>query len=490
MNKVKTVSISGISFTLEEEAHQLLDSYIKTLEGHYRSNPNGREIMEGIEERISELLIDRGCKAGVVSAATAREVIGIIGKPEDIYGEPEGERPVRRKLYRDSANKTVGGVCGGLGAYFHFDPVWLRVGLTLVTLALLFTDFEYWWVIPLTYCVLWLCIPMAVTTAQKCELRGESLSYGDIERQMDNRRDYEAATAKHNGFWSVIGRIFLVFFGILLAIIGISGLIGLVAILLGLTVAGFAMPEILSGLTSITFGLSGWQLGLLKTLTLVVVFLPFVGLLYWGISVLFNLKSPKWRPGIVLLLIWILSIVGLTVFCLTRSAKFFGTSEDTVNRTIEMSSNRLHIEFCSLDDWKDKNIVCDGDEDDYSLAYFNLEGGLSAAVWPDIKLDRNNWKTAGIKFHLEGIDLDNAESYCLFRNDTLFLAPCVYDSTHQLKQWDHSVKITIPDNVEVKIDNPIPHDFCSSFEKNGFDEEEFLKLFKGPLGRIIRNNID
>ena len=42
---------------------------------------------------------------------------------------------MEKKLYRDTSNKLIAGVCSGLGAYLNIDPtivrlIWALVGLT------------------------------------------------------------------------------------------------------------------------------------------------------------------------------------------------------------------------------------------------------------------------------------------------------------------------------------------------------------------------
>ena len=44
------------------------------------------------------------------------------------------------------------------------------------------------------------------------------------------------------------------------------------------------------------------------TLTLVSMVLMFVGMLYGGIMLTFDLKSPSWKPGLVLFISWVISI--------------------------------------------------------------------------------------------------------------------------------------------------------------------------------------
>lgn len=55
------------------------------------------------------------------------------------------------KLYRNSSNRMVGGVCGGLGTFLNIDPIFIRL---LFVLLLFGSDFGF-----LLYLVLWIVIP-------------------------------------------------------------------------------------------------------------------------------------------------------------------------------------------------------------------------------------------------------------------------------------------------------------------------------------------
>lgn len=56
------------------------------------------------------------------------------------------------KLYRDSNNKVLGGVCSGLANYFNLDVTLVRV---LFVVAFLFASFGFW-----LYIILWIVIPV------------------------------------------------------------------------------------------------------------------------------------------------------------------------------------------------------------------------------------------------------------------------------------------------------------------------------------------
>ncbi|MDR0364184.1 MAG: PspC domain-containing protein [Bacteroidales bacterium] len=57
-----------------------------------------------------------------------------------------------RKLYRSSANKVLGGVCGGLGKYFNIDPVLFRIIFVVLFIGACMGG--------LAYIIMWIVIPM------------------------------------------------------------------------------------------------------------------------------------------------------------------------------------------------------------------------------------------------------------------------------------------------------------------------------------------
>ena len=54
--------------------------------------------------------------------------------------------------------------------------------------------------------------------------------------------------------------------------------------------------------------------------------LPFVGLLYGGIQLIFGFKSPSWKPGLVIFVLWLIIIVVLLVLLIAA-----GAAEDYVH---------------------------------------------------------------------------------------------------------------------------------------------------------------
>jgi len=480
MNKVTKVSIGGIAFTLDEDAYILVSEYLDKLNAHYSTNANGKEILEGIEERMAELFIDRGGKTGIISTSIAQEVIGIMGRPEEIFGEPDNSTPevkdVKKRFYRNPGDKIIGGVLGGIGAYFKIDPVWLRVGMAGLLVLSAFTD-KGWWnpgMIALAYAVLWICIPMARTTEQKCAMRGESLSYGDPEKHWENRKEYDEANNTGTRFWSLVGKCLLIIPGIFLLIIGLAGFIGMLAALFGLTVAGLAIPTFISGiLGSSVISLS--YLWVPKLLIGLVVVLPFVGMLYGGIMLIFKLKAPAWRPGLILFVIWLLSLIGLILFGIKTTKNYWHLNKNTATELIVPAGKSLYVEFEGLDRWENKQKIIKGDRDQYILVYVDTEGADSASVvvYPFVEMEHVTGEDCTVNvssnlfnstMSLDELNKTRELSFYRFHGDTLTLSPAIYGKGNPVKEIGRKIKVNIPDDMNLVIERPVFHQFDNEFE--------------------------
>ena len=100
----------------------------------------------------------------------------------------------RKRLFRDTENKMIAGVCAGLAQYFSVQ-VWVpRVLFLIPFLSFVFRWGNWgWWDFPhflsfsfspgaiVVYIILWLVLPEAVTTAEKLEMKGEKVDMNTIK---------------------------------------------------------------------------------------------------------------------------------------------------------------------------------------------------------------------------------------------------------------------------------------------------------------------
>lgn len=175
-------------------------------------------------------------------------------------GSYELEEPsVKRKLFRDSDKKVLGGVAGGLAAYFGMDLTAVRI------LFVIFTFFGGLGLI--AYIVLWVVLPEARSITDKMQMQGEPVTLSNIETNIKKSQDVkeekeESAIMKILMFpFRVIGFILTGLGKILAPILEVLRVaIGVFIALIGLT---FILSIIVTG--GVLFGMftlsSGWVMG-------------------------------------------------------------------------------------------------------------------------------------------------------------------------------------------------------------------------------------
>lgn len=363
MKPVQKVSIGGYAFTLEEDACKLAGDYLHALETHYAGREGGREIMEGIEERMAELLLEKNGSGGVVGEDSIRQIIGILGRPEAIEEEselddspsspdagsgisrPDGDETaheapkLRRKLYRDLEHKLLGGVCSGLGIYTNVDPIVYRLVFVVFSLF----DFFHFFrgiirgyapslhinlVFPLIYLILWILIPAAKTVRRRWEMRGETGSVDDIERKVGNDVHEISAVVGNIGrrtrsvlreagsspIGHAIGHVLRVAVGILQLLVGVAILAAGLGCYQGIFPSGMTCNYFWSRLSEEWPVVADFLSKPLSVILLVsVAVLPAIGMIYGGVMMLFKLKAPNWRPGLVIFVLWLIALVVLGV---------------------------------------------------------------------------------------------------------------------------------------------------------------------------------
>ena len=331
MTEIEKVSIGGYAFTLEKAAAEEVGQDLKNLEAPDLGKPRGKETREGIEERMAELLLERCGRNGVATMADIQSLIGILGRPERIEADdPEPEQAQARpqkKLYRDLENKRIAGVCAGLGNYFNFDVVAMRIIFCVITLALFFTgaDEGVWSLSGFAaYAILWLAMPAARTAQERWAMKGDAGTLDDIQRNIRNgveemgdaaRRGMDEVRDTVRGHGNELGKIILLVIGIILLLGGVSGLASVSVIgLKGPTLFSAPLDRFLDELSvDVPIFYDMVNTPWIMVLAVLAVVLPLIGLIYGGIQMIFGFKPPKWRPGLVIFVLWLVVLVVLAV---------------------------------------------------------------------------------------------------------------------------------------------------------------------------------
>jgi phage shock protein PspC (stress-responsive transcriptional regulator) len=196
MKKTISSSIGGIVFNIEEDAHDKLSAYLNAISASLKDSEGHDEIMADIESRIAEILQQKlSSYKQVITLAEVDEVIGIMGKPEDFGTAAAGEKQQtytytssqyggssgRRRVYRDTDDKVIFGVCSGLSHHFDIDPIWLRLAFGL---SIFLGGFGL-----ILYILLAIILPKARTAAEKLEMMGEAVDVNNIRKVIEDEME-------------------------------------------------------------------------------------------------------------------------------------------------------------------------------------------------------------------------------------------------------------------------------------------------------------
>jgi phage shock protein PspC (stress-responsive transcriptional regulator) len=151
MKKIININLSGRVIPIEDAAYETLQRYIESLRRYFANEEGRDEIINDIESRVAELMNDRIRRgATAITETDIDEIIASMGRVED-FAEVDaadattgtatatgaytttGKERFRGRLYRDTSDKILGGVCSGIANYLNVDPAIIRLLFAIIT---------------------------------------------------------------------------------------------------------------------------------------------------------------------------------------------------------------------------------------------------------------------------------------------------------------------------------------------------------------------
>ena len=374
MKEVKKCSISGVAFTMDIDAYEALESYLESLKKSYGDNPDGAEIVADIEARIAELILSAQDNTRVVEKPLMMNIIRQMGSAEDISDQSNDrdlhcDTPrIPRRLYRDTENAKLGGVCAGIGKYFDIDPVWVRL---ILFLPLLFTCFGsipfLHWFAPLVgnrfgicmICdvIMWFAVPAARTARQRLEMNGEKItaqSIGEVTAATANNEPDARARPIIAEAVSLFGKVVLILLKIFAGIIVFGLIMAACALVIGLFAVIIGGPEQIHLWKLVDFSL--W----VPIMGIFIVLIPVILLIY-VLMCLIASRKPGGKAVLTIFLLWIVSIIACSVIAIRENVsdkirRKRHNIERILNSEIIVNQDTMTLERM-LEEYDDNSIV-------------------------------------------------------------------------------------------------------------------------------------
>ena len=330
MKQTIKANIAGFVFNIDEDAYYMLKRYLDNIHSRFADAQEGTEIINDVEARIAEHFTEATQKKQVITKDDVNHVIEIMGNPKDFADEADDEqeekstktsyKPLKR-LYRDPDNSVLGGVCGGLGAYFNIDPIIVRALFIVLLIISIGTAI-------IVYILLWLITPKAETTAQKLEMRGQKVTVSSIEDRIkeefsevqDNFSKWKSSQSYRNlvnflnefgnRLWEIL-RIVLIVLGYIIGIgIIFIAFVSLAVLIVSLLSSlGMHLPHFLEFSYPWFSETIISESKLLLIGTSLIIGIPLIVIIYTGIKLIFKIPGKEKAAGITALIVWLIGIL-------------------------------------------------------------------------------------------------------------------------------------------------------------------------------------
>ena len=412
MKKTVNINLGGIIFHIDEDAFEKLNSYLNSIKNHYKSEEGCEEITSDIEARIAELFQEKNIQ--IISTSDVETIIATMGEPESHEGPEEEQinaKPTetiknKKRIYRDTENDIIGGVCSGIAAYYNTDPVMIR---------LLFVIGLFMGGGVLIYIILWAIIPEAKTTAEKLQMKGEDVNAENIKKTIQKEFEDLKSTIENvdaedhkNKVKKMFQNIAAFFFSIFVYLFKFIGkFIGIILLIMGVFLS-FMIVSNLFGTGESMIHINGNNIHLfnisqyfpliidqpnLQGITvlglLLFIGVPIVQIIWLAVRILFSIPKQSHTTRGIMAGCWLMGIACIVYVSTKAPSNFQNESYSTQIIELEMYSDTLNLELADNEYFNthQKNVSFYFDEE--------LESLLSTDVEIDIK------RAAGNEFELK-----------------------------------------------------------------------------------------
>ncbi len=278
---------------------------------------------------------------------------------------------ITKRLYRSADQKMLGGVAGGVAAYFNID-IWIPrlIFAFPFILALISGGFHtlwwHWdfgfvpriisgsfgWTMFISYIILWIAVPVANSSSEKLEMRGEKVNLNSIVNTVKSDIETAATSVKKSTSSSVsgLGNIIRILFKAAFIFAFTIVAIVLFSIFIGLLFGSVALAPLKGFIfDSSLVNVFAWA-------TLILLFLlPLIGLITWAIRRLMGVRTKKHSLGISFVALWILGFVSAIMLFFMVARNFKRSSQLKEEQiSIVQPMHKLMID-AEKRDWKNRH---------------------------------------------------------------------------------------------------------------------------------------
>ncbi|MEP4092816.1 DUF2807 domain-containing protein [Reichenbachiella sp.] len=380
-----------------------------------------------------------------------------------------------KKMFRDPDNQVLGGVSSGIAAYFGADVTLIRL-LFVVSIFLGGTGF-------IIYVILWMITPVAKSLTDKMQMQGEPVTLSNIEqnvkRSLNADDGEESALAKVllfpfrliaalftalaallGPFSKVLMDVVRIFAGIIVTMVGVSGMISLfiaAGVLLGLfsglgdwisatIVPAGILAESVSGFTFLAIFLTA--------------FIPFLVVCLLGISIMTKRMVIRAPLGWSVFGVWVICLISLSITIPGIVGEF--RNEGSFRETRSFDINKEETLILSLD------YVDIGGIDATAL---KLRGHEDSVVLLDMRYEAHGRTRQDAEKNAQMIEYQVRQK----GNELIFDSDYTFKNRSKFRAQQLSMTLNIPYNTKFVMDEDMADIIEHTLNRSGYKSWQITK---------------
>ncbi len=375
-----------------------------------------------------------------------------------------------KKMYRDPDGKVLGGVASGIAAYFGVDVVIIRLlffaGIFIAGTGLIL------------YLILWIILPEAKTLTDKMAMQGQPVTLSNIESNIKkslNVQDseenmlvkillfpfrliaalFEFLSRALGPFMSFLVEAIRVVFGVVLSIIGISGVLAAI-ILIGVLIGLFAGGD-MAIMYPIPLEIIKNDLSTIPAVALGVAFIiPFFFIAILGFMVILKKKVLNDHAGWSILAIWLLSIAVLSVYIPKYINNYKEQGKDTTIGKYDLWGKTAVLQYNDIGD------------DEFDFISMQIKSHEDSAI----KIEKVFAATG--KTRLEAVENAKKIEYGLEVKDSVlkFDSNLSFGVDGRFRKQQVDITVYIPIGQKFMMDDGLRHLMGSYMYREGFSNSQ------------------
>ena len=378
----------------------------------------------------------------------------------------------KSKLYRDTDDSIIAGVCSGLGHFFNVDATIVRV----ISISILFLTAG---IAIFIYIGLYLAVAKAHTKAEKLQMRNSEYSIENLLNQIDEKKVKGVLDQIFNfiktifGFFKPLFSILRVFissiFTFIFGIFTFSLLIALIAFtykgIIDIMSTTSGMPHLFSNKYLNLFYIDG---------VLWIVFVVSMLLTLFSVFFMLNRKNivlNKFTKG--LMISWIVLVIPVVTLSFIVQQNFKEEATVTSKTTITPQNKNI-IYLNQQEDFTTEDIIRLGPS--YNFSKITINPSKDSLIYLSFSKKGKGNSRENAEKNLEGFT-----RIVTYNNDsTLLIGKMIRNKNDLFRNQSLSTTISIPKNMRIMINkNQIEDYFDTNINEDLLDKEYYEAYFDG-----------